>query len=98
MDEWLLDIPKMLDIIAIFGEANPKIVKEIIRLSFEAQKEFQADFDELQDNILKEFLDRAYKEILMLKKKDRLGSATAEVSDADIERKMELLTSLLDTT
>lgn len=96
LDEWLIDIPKILDIIAIYGAKNERIVRELTLICFSTQKEFQADFDELQDNILKEYLDRAYKEILMLKKKDRLGSASTDISDADIDRKVELLVTLSD--
>lgn len=52
----------------------------------------------MQDKLIKEFLDRSYKEILMLKKKDKLGSVSCDISDADIERKFELLATLLDTS
>lgn len=52
----------------------------------------------MQDKILKEYLDKYYKEMLMLKKKDKLGSASCDIVESDIERKVELLCSLLDTT
>ncbi|EAR84186.1 hypothetical protein TTHERM_00721170 (macronuclear) [Tetrahymena thermophila SB210] len=97
LDEWLIDIPKMIDLIAIYGEKNGKIVREIIKKSFEMQKEFKADFEDMQDKILKEYLDQFYKEMLLLKKKDKLGSASYEIVDSDIERKVELLCSILDT-
>ncbi|KAL4460610.1 hypothetical protein ABPG72_016682 [Tetrahymena utriculariae] len=97
LDEWLIDIPKMIDLIAVYGEKNGKIVKEIIKKSFELQKEFKADFEDMQDKILKEYLDQFYKEMLLLKKKDKLGSASYEIVDSDIERKVELLCSILDT-
>jgi hypothetical protein len=36
--------------------------------------------------------------MLNLKKKDKLGSSSCEILESDIERKMELITSLLDTS
>lgn len=91
LDEWLIDLPKMLDITSIYGENNPKIVIEIIKKGFKIQPEFAVDFEEMQDKLLKEFLDKYYKELLALKKKDKLGSATTDVADSDIERKVELI-------
>lgn len=42
-DKWLLDIPKLLDIAAIYGESNPEIVRNIIANAYKAHPNFDDD-------------------------------------------------------
>ncbi len=37
-DEWLLDIPKLLDLVSIYGDSNPEIVKAIINNVYKDEK------------------------------------------------------------
>ena len=45
-DEWLLDIPKLLDLAAIYGESNGPIVREIISNVYAKCRGYQDDTDE----------------------------------------------------
>lgn len=33
-DEWLVDLPKILDIVAIYGDSNPEIIKSLVETAF----------------------------------------------------------------
>lgn len=39
-DNWLIDVAKLFDIAAIFGQSNPETVKQIINNLFENDKRF----------------------------------------------------------
>jgi hypothetical protein len=45
LDEWLVDLPKLIDIIDIYGKNNEDVVKKIIKKAFEIQEYFIEDFD-----------------------------------------------------
>lgn len=45
-DEWLLDIPKLLDLAAIYGESNGPIVSEIISNVYAKCRGYRDDTDE----------------------------------------------------
>ena len=53
-NNWLLDIPKMLEIAAIYGESNPEIVKKIIVNIYGAISDYDGDtldfFKDMEDH------------------------------------------------
>ena len=42
-DRWLLDVPKLLDVAAIYGPANPRIVSQLLCSVFELQPQYAGD-------------------------------------------------------
>jgi len=51
-NNWLFDIAKLYDIIAIYGQSNPLTVKSIVNSVFENDKRYIQDFKEGVDTII----------------------------------------------
>lgn len=56
-DEWLLDIPKILNFIDIFGTVYPKTVKEILQTLFNEIPNYRDDVFDFVDIIRKDLID-----------------------------------------
>lgn len=54
-DNWLIDVAKLFDIAAVFGQSNPDVVKIIVSNVFENDKRFVEEFKESVDSILSMF-------------------------------------------
>lgn len=92
-EEWLIDIPKMLDICAIYGDSNPQIVMEIIKLPFLSFDDYNLDFKDAFDEMQKSILNKIYSDLMKIKSRDKLDLV---VSEQEIMNKMELLTVATD--
>jgi len=42
-DRWLLDVPKLLDVAALYGPTNPGLVSQLLRGVFELQPQYAGD-------------------------------------------------------
>lgn len=42
-DNWLLDVPKLLDLAAVYGGSNPDIMKKLIENAFKANENYDQD-------------------------------------------------------
>lgn len=51
-NNWLFDIAKLYDIIAVYGHSNPLIVKSIVESVFENDKRYVQDFKDGVDTII----------------------------------------------
>ena len=51
-NNWLFDIAKLYDIIAIYGHSNPIIVKSIVEGVFDNDKRYVQDFKDGVDSII----------------------------------------------
>ena len=56
-DEWLLDIPKILCLIDIYGATYPKVVKEILATAFDAIEEYKSDVFDFVEIIRTDIMD-----------------------------------------
>lgn len=42
-DKWLLDVPKLLDLAAVYGGSNPEIITKLIVNAFQANEGYDQD-------------------------------------------------------
>ena len=93
-DEWIIDIPKLIDFINIYGESNPEIVKEVVNKSFFMIEDLYEDLDRIvKQQIPSEILDRAYKDMMIIKNRDK---GEIVLTNEDIQKKMEVLAIVTD--
>ena len=63
-DEWIIDIPKILDIMALYSGTNPEIVTFIINQAFKMNPEQEEDFKGLVEILNTNIFDSLYKELI----------------------------------
>ena len=51
-NNWIFDIAKIYDIIAVYGQSNPETVKSIVENVFENDKRYVTDFKDGVDTII----------------------------------------------
>lgn len=76
-DNFLLDIPKMLDLASIYGDSNPVLVSKIIESAFKANGHYEGD--------IIDFFNSLESHPVLAAKKDRY--ATIDFSPRSLMRK-----------
>ena len=98
-DNWLLDVPKIMDFIAIYGgiEANKPIIKKIVTTTLDRNNDFKEDFIHCINVMKKYILEPKLNELSELKKRDKLIN-DIKMDARENENRFLLLLSLLDVS
>ncbi|CAK56737.1 unnamed protein product (macronuclear) [Paramecium tetraurelia] len=91
--KWIFDIMKLTDICTIYGEQNDHGVKKICQFVFKYQA-YQDDYKSTIDSFMKNVLGNIYEEMFAINNK---SANENEIIINDVQRKMELLTLILDS-
>lgn len=98
-DNWLLDIPKIMDLVAIYGgiEANKPILRKIVVATLNGNNDFKEDFIHCINVMKRLILERKLNDLNDLKKRDKLIN-DIKMDEKEIESRYLILLCLLDVT
>lgn len=92
-DEWIIDIPKIIDLISIYGADNSEILRQLFNQVMKIEK-YEADVRDCIQQISEKLLNQIVQDFKSIKNRDTMDDI---ITDQAIAQKMKMLTLLLDS-
>lgn len=94
-DNWLLDLPKFLDLCSVYGSANKTSITKLIKEIFDIEPRYNDDFREFIKKDIPKMIAEKLQAISRQRKRNDLSDGSSSKPDVDDKEKKNLA-SLLD--